>query len=122
MAAGSQETGSFAMKPRFEGKRLMFRRTVSFLFLALTLASAPSADKRVPMRLASTAREIAGVVYALGLCGSFVDVDRVNRYPLEAQRNPLIGVYAAPNVGAIAALRPTLVISSANPVQLRQRL
>jgi len=51
-----------------------------------------------------------------------VGVDRFSRYPAEALRKPKIGDYANPNLEAIAALRPDLVIIPINPVKLAERL
>jgi iron complex transport system substrate-binding protein len=51
-----------------------------------------------------------------------VGVDRFSRYPAEALRKPKIGDYANPNLEAIAALRPDLVIIPVNPVKLADRL
>jgi iron complex transport system substrate-binding protein len=61
-------------------------------------------------------------LYALGLGDRIVGVDRFSRYPPEALRKPKIGDYANPNLEAIAALRPDLVIIPVNPVKLAERL
>ena len=49
-------------------------------------------------------------------------VDRFSRYPAEALRKPKIGDYVNPNLEAIAALRPDLVIIPTNPIRLAERL
>lgn len=100
----------------------MTRRLVSFIALAVTLAVAQSTEKLVPQRIISTAPSITEMLYALGLGDKVVGVDRFSRYPVEAQRKPQIGDYAAPNLETIASMKPTLVIIPTNPVQLRQRL
>src|ERR1700748_1601434 len=90
----------------------------SFLFVAAGLAlwGAP------PQRIISTAPSITELLYALGLGDNVVGVTRFCRYPPEAQLKPKIGDYTAPNLEAIAALRPDLVIVQTNPVRLRERL
>ena len=75
-----------------------------------------------PERIVSTAPSITELLYALGLGDRVVGVTRFCRYPPEAQQKPKIGDYTSPNLEAIAALRPDLVIIQTNPVQLADRL
>lgn len=100
----------------------MLTRRAWALLLVLLPAAAQSTEKLLPQRIVSTAPSITELLYALGLGDRIVGVDRFSRYPPEALRKPQIGDYAAPNLEAITALRPTLVIIPTNPVQLRQRL
>ncbi len=93
----------------------MFRR--SFLFLTCALAAAAQ-----PRRIVSTAPSITEMLYALGLGDRVAGVTRFCRYPPEAQLKPKIGDYVNPDLEAIAALQPDLVIVQANPVHLRERL
>ena len=58
----------------------------------------------------------------MGLGDRVVGVDRFSRYPPEALQKPKIGDYVNPNLEAIAALRPDLVIIPVNPVKLAERL
>ena len=51
-----------------------------------------------------------------------VGVTRYCRYPPEAQSKPKIGDYTSPNLEAIAALRPDLVVVQKNPVHLAEKL
>jgi iron complex transport system substrate-binding protein len=92
------------------------RRGLGFLLLAAALAAAP------PQRIVSTAPSITELLYALGLGDRVVGVTRFCRYPPEAQLKPKIGDYTAPNLEAIAALRPDLVVIQTNPVHLADRL
>jgi iron complex transport system substrate-binding protein len=90
------------------------RRAVLFLFGATLFAQ--------PQRIVSTAPSITEMLYALGLGDRVAGVTRFCRYPPEAQLKPKIGDYVNPNLEAIAALRPDLVIVQKNPVQLADRL
>ncbi len=87
-----------------------------FFLLAALLAAAP------PQRIVSTAPSITELLYALGLGDRVVGVTRFCRYPPEAQLKPKIGDYTSPNLEAIAALRPDLVVIQTNPVHLADRL
>lgn len=92
------------------------RRIFALLLLAAVLFAAP------PQRIVSTAPSITELLYALGLGDRVVGVTRYCRYPPEAQLKPKIGDYTSPNLEAIAALRPDLVIVQTNPVHLADRL
>ena len=93
------------------------RRGLGLLVIGAVLyAAAP------PQRIVSTAPSITELLYALGLGDSVVGVTRFCRYPPEAQSKPKIGDYTSPNLEAIAALKPDLVIVQTNPVHLTDRL
>ncbi len=89
------------------------------LFLSLACAAVLSAQ---PQRIVSTAPSITEILYALGLGDRVAAVTRFCRYPPEAQLKPKIGDYINPNIEAIAALKPDLVIIQTNPAHLRDRL
>src|SRR6202020_971458 len=91
-------------------------RRVVLLLLATTLSAAD------PQRIVSTAPSITELLYAVGLGNRVVGVTRYCRYPPEAQLKPKIGDYTSPNLEAIAALKPDLVIVQTNPVRLTERL
>jgi iron complex transport system substrate-binding protein len=88
-------------------------------FLSLACATLLAGQ---PQRIVSTAPSITEMLYALGLGDRVVAVTRFCRYPPEAQLKPKIGDYVNPNIEAITALRPDLVIIQTNPVRLRERL
>jgi iron complex transport system substrate-binding protein len=94
----------------------MTRRGFGLLLLAAVLSAA------LPQRIVSTAPSITELLYALGLGDRVVGVTRFCRYPPEARWKPKIGDYTSPNLEAIAALRPDLVIVQTNPVHLADRL
>jgi iron complex transport system substrate-binding protein len=75
-----------------------------------------------PQRIVSTAPSITELLYALGLGDRVAGVTRFCRYPPEAQKKPKIGDYVNPNLEAIAALKPDLVIIQTNPARLAERL
>lgn len=89
----------------------------TFLLLALA-AALPGA----PARIVSTTPAATEILYALGLGDRVAGVTDFCRYPPEAARKPRIGGYTQPNLEAIAALRPDLVIIQKNPVRLQARL
>jgi iron complex transport system substrate-binding protein len=91
------------------------RSAILWLVSAATLAGQPQ-------RIVSTAPSITELLYALGLGDKVVGVTRFCRYPPEAQKKPKIGDYTSPNLEAIAALKPDLVIVQTNPVRLAERL
>jgi iron complex transport system substrate-binding protein len=88
-----------------------------FLFLAYAASLAAQ-----PQRIVSTAPSITELLYALGLGDKVVGVTTFCNYPPEAKKKPKIGGYTDPNLEAIAALRPDLVIVQNNPVRLTERL
>jgi len=77
------------------------------LIACFALTAALSAD---PRRIVSTAPSITETLFALGLGDSVVGVTQHCHYPPEAARRPKIGTYVNPNVEAIVALRPDLVV------------
>src|ERR1700733_8183373 len=89
------------------------------LFLSLACATLLIAQ---PQRIVSTTPSITEILYALGLGDRVAGVTRFCRYPPEAQLKPKIGDYVNPNIEAIAALKPDLVVIQTNPVRLRERL
>ncbi len=70
-----------------------------------------------PRRIVSTAPSITEMLYALGLGDRVVGVTTFCHYPPEAARKPKIGNYLRPDVEAILALRPDLVIAEKSMVQ-----
>ena len=87
--------------------------------LLLTLAAALNA---APARIVSTTPGITEILYALGLGDRVAGVTDYCHYPPDALRKPKIGSYTQPNLEAIAALRPDLVIIQVNPIQLGAKL
>ena len=95
---------------------MLTRRTLTLALLATALPAAP------PQRIVSTAPSITELLYALGLGDRVVGVTRFCRYPPDALLKPKIGDYTSPNLEAIAALRPDLVVIQTNPIHLADLL
>lgn len=95
----------------------MKSRRVVVLWLCSTLSLLGQSH-----RIVSTAPSLTELLYALGLGDNVIGVTRFCRYPPEAMKKPKIGDYVNPNLEAIAALKPDLVLIQTNPVRLGERL
>ena len=62
------------------------------------------------------------MLFALGAGGRVVGVTNFCHYPKQARQLPKIGSYTQPNLEAILALRPDLVVIQKNPIRLGERL
>lgn len=92
------------------------------LLLVQAILAAGTASAAGPQRIVSTAPSVTEMLYAMGLGDRVAGVTTYCRYPPEARQKPKIGSYTDPNLEAIAALRPDLVIVQTNPVRLTDRL
>jgi iron complex transport system substrate-binding protein len=63
-----------------------------------------------PMRIVSLAPGVTETLFALGEGGAVVGVSQYCDYPTAATRLPKVGTFLTPNVEAIAALHPDLII------------
>jgi iron complex transport system substrate-binding protein len=84
------------------------RQVIAILALAGALGAQPN-------RIVSTAPSITETLFALGLGDRVVGVSTYCHYPPEAASRPRIGTFLRPNVEAIVALRPDLVILQSKP-------
>src|SRR6266852_7265190 len=84
------------------------RTVIAILALAGALAAQPK-------RIVSTAPSVTETLFALGLGDRVIGVSTYCHYPPEAASRQRIGTYLRPNVEAIAALRPDLVILQSMP-------
>jgi iron complex transport system substrate-binding protein len=73
-------------------------------------------------RIVSTAPSVTEMLYALGLGERVVGVTTFCRYPPEAAAKPRIGDYLRPNLEAIVALKPDLVVMEATGIRRAERL
>jgi iron complex transport system substrate-binding protein len=104
---------------------MVTRRGVAGFLTVAVLAAATAGRARAassPQRIVSTAPSITEMLYALGLGNRVVGVTRFDHYPPQVKSKPKIGDYTSPNIEAIAALRPDLVIIQTNPIHLAERL
>jgi iron complex transport system substrate-binding protein len=66
---------------------------------------------RTPLRLVSTAPNLTEILFALGLDTQVVGVTHGSDYPPAAAAKPKIGTFWQPNLEAIIATRPDLVVT-----------
>ena len=73
-----------------------------------------------PLRIVSLVPSVTETLFALGAGADVVGVSQYCDYPSEAAKLPKVGDFIAPNLEAIVALRPTLVIGIATASDQRQ--
>jgi len=84
----------------------------------LARVSAASAD--VPMRIVSLAPSVTETLFALGAGSDVVGVSQYCDYPPQVRDLPRVGSFLTPNLEAIIALRPTLVVGLELSSDVRQ--
>lgn len=67
---------------------------------------------RAPLRIVSLLPSLTETVCALGQCQRLVGVDRYSNYPPEVTRLPQVGGGMDPNIEAIVALHPDVVLAA----------
>lgn len=87
---------------------------LAWLALVLTLAPAPVHAEGPPQRVVSLLPSLTEVVCALDVCERLVGVDRYSNWPASVQALPQLGGGLDPNVEAIVALQPDLVLLAAS--------
>jgi iron complex transport system substrate-binding protein len=103
-------------------------RLASFLPALLVIGAAVStASAAQPMRIISLAPSVTETIFALGLGDQLVGVSVYCDYPPEAERLDRVGTFLTPNVEAIVAKRPDVIIAVPSPgnqgsVQVLRRL
>jgi iron complex transport system substrate-binding protein len=90
----------------------------AFSFLALAVVS--PAHAAVPMRIVSLAPSVTETLFALNAGPSVVGVSDYCDYPPEVRSLPRVGSFLTPNLEAIIAARPTLVIGLGLSSDIRQ--
>ena len=102
------------------------RRLIAALLLGLAMLGGPAAralqvtdDRGVsvnfaqsPQRIVSLLPSLTETVCELGQCQRLVGVDRYSVYPARLQKLPQVGGGLDPNIEAIVALRPDVVVMS----------
>ena len=108
----------------------MIARAFTLILTSLLLASGaaralPVTDDRgvvvalahPPQRIVSLLPSLTETVCALGQCQRLVGVDRYSNYPDAVRSLPLVGGGLDPNIEAIVALKPDLVLmATSTPV------
>jgi iron complex transport system substrate-binding protein len=86
-------------------------RLALFAICALVFAAlAPGATAAPARRVVSLAPSVTETLFALGEGPTVVGVSQYCDYPPAAMRLPRVGTFLTPNIEAIVALRPTLII------------
>ena len=80
----------------------------------------PIARDRRPRRIVSLAPSVTEILFAIGAGPEVVGVSEYCDYPPAARKLSKVGTFLTPNIEAIAALRPTMVIGPANSSDLRE--
>jgi iron complex transport system substrate-binding protein len=88
--------------------------------LSLFALAALPADAAPPMRIVSLAPSVTETLFALGAGPGVVGVSDYCDYPPAVHSLPRVGSFLTPNLEAIIALRPTLVIGLGLSSDLRQ--
>jgi len=84
------------------------------------LALVPTADAASAMRIVSLAPSVTETLFALDAGPSVVGVSDYCDYPPEVRSLPRVGSFLTPNLEAIIAVRPTLVIGLGLSSDVRQ--
>jgi iron complex transport system substrate-binding protein len=94
------------------------RRTLVATALGTTLLGCKSRKRptRAHDRVVSLSPSTTETMFAIGAGGLLVGRSDHCDYPAEAQSLPSVGGFASPNLEAVLALRPTIVIGSQSPV------
>jgi iron complex transport system substrate-binding protein len=88
----------------------MLGRALGVLFAIALSIGADAAASAPPTRIVSLAPAVTETLFALGDGGAVVGVSQYCDYPPAATHLPKVGTFLTPNVEAIAALRPDLII------------
>lgn len=89
-----------------------FRAALALALVAAALAPAGFARARASARIVSLTPAVTETLYAIGAGPEVAGVSNYCDYPPAAMRLPRVGSFLMPNVEAIAALRPTLIIGA----------
>jgi iron complex transport system substrate-binding protein len=101
--------------------RLHFFKNLLSLFVLLFTMNAQALEvkdgrnrevyfEKPPQRVISMLPSLTESVCALGQCARLIGVDRYSNYPIEVKKLPQLGGGLDPNIEAIVALRPDVVL------------
>lgn len=92
------------------GVSLAFRHVLSMLFIVSAVVVSAEAQARTTKRIVSLAPSVTETLFAIGAGEQLVGVCTFCDFPREVERIDRIGAYINPNVEAIVAKRPDVVI------------
>lgn len=104
----------------FRAQRAFAAVMLAAIAATVPLIGAPRALGAAPMRIVSLAPSITETLFALGAGPEVVGVSQYCDYPPEVRTLPRVGSFLTPNLEAILALRPTLVIGLGLSSDVRQ--
>ncbi|MCI0498076.1 MAG: helical backbone metal receptor [Planctomycetales bacterium] len=100
--------------------RFVFTMFVAAFFCGCIKKSEPAntaSAENVPLRIVSMAPNLTEILFALGLDEEIVGVTRHCNFPQKAESKTCIGTFWLPDIEAVLACRPTLVITEGFPRQ-----
>lgn len=86
--------------------------TTTFPLVVSDDAGREVAIEQAPERIISIAPSNTEIVYALGVEDRLVGVDSYSNYPPQVSEQPRVGDYVAPNLEALVAAEPDLILAS----------
>ena len=98
------------------------RFTLSAAIAASVVAIAAAGQSAQPRRIVSLIPAVTEMIFAIGEGRRLVGVSSYDRFPPEVARVPRVGGLLDPNVEALLALKPDLVIVYNTQTELKQRL
>jgi iron complex transport system substrate-binding protein len=98
----------------------LYRLATAAALCAYAIAFASSAHAAPPMRIVSLAPSVTEDLFALGAGAEVVGVSQYCDYPPQVRDLPRVGSFLTPNLEAIIALRPTLVVGLELSSDVRQ--
>ncbi len=98
----------------------LYRLAAAAALCVYALALAPPANAAARMRIVSLAPSVTETLFALGAGPDVVGVSQYCDYPAQVRDLPRVGSFLTPNLEAIIALRPTLVVGLELSSDVRQ--
>src|SRR5438874_7593200 len=98
----------------------MRRRIISMAMAILMIGLFASTSATAAERIVSLLPSVTEILFSLGAGGEVVAVSQYCDYPPAVSGLPRIGSFLTPNVEAIVALRPTLIIGHVSSSNLRE--
>ena len=98
----------------------MYRFAAVAALCVCAVAFASAAKASAPMRIVSLAPSVTETLFALGAGPEVVGVSQYCDYPPQVRDLPRVGSFLTPNLEAIIALRPTLIVGLELSSDVRQ--